>query len=123
MHKTRNIMTLALAGLVLVGPAVAQRPEEPDNSRQNKTARPTADQQKENKADRDLAQEVRRSLSSDKSLSTYAHNVKVIVQDGTVTLNGPVRSEEEKAAVESKAKQIAGVSNVVNDLTVAPQKK
>ncbi len=48
------------------------------------------------------------ALVKDKSLSTYAHNVKIIVQDGIVTLKGPVRSEEEKRAVEEKAAEAAG---------------
>jgi len=55
---------------------------------------------------------------SDKSLSTSAHNVKVISQHGNVTLKGTVRSEEEKKAIQDKAASVAGASNVVNDLTV-----
>jgi osmotically-inducible protein OsmY len=45
---------------------------------------------------------------SDKSLSTDAHNIKIIAQDGNVTLKGPVKSEEEKQALESKAAEVAG---------------
>ena len=59
----------------------------------------------------------------DKSLSTYAHNIKIITTDGMVTLKGPVRSEEEKSAIEVKARQIAGDSNVTNNLTVGPPKQ
>ena len=56
----------------------------------------------------------------DKSLSTYAHNVKIVAQGGTVTLKGPVKSEEEKAAIEQKATQVAGSSaKIQNDLQVA----
>jgi hyperosmotically inducible periplasmic protein len=84
----------------------------PDNTEVNKRDRsqsePTADQQKENKSDRELARQVRRALVKDKSLSTYAHNVKVIAQNGTVTLKGPVQSDEEKQAVEAKAAEAAG---------------
>jgi osmotically-inducible protein OsmY len=98
-------------------PASAQ----PDNTRANKGTTPTADQQKETATDREMAQKIRKSLTSDKSLSTYAHNVKVIVQNGTVTLQGPVRSDDEKAAVEAKAKEVAGSSSVQNELTVAPK--
>ena len=75
-----------------------------------------------NKEDRTLTQQIRKSITEDKSLSTYAHNVKIISQNGTVTLRGPVRSEDEKAAVEAKAKAIAGVTAVNNELTVAPKK-
>jgi hyperosmotically inducible protein len=54
----------------------------------------------------------------DKSLSAYAHNVKVISQKGMVTLRGPVRSDEEKSTVEAKAAEIAGKDNVTNQLEV-----
>jgi hyperosmotically inducible periplasmic protein len=98
----------------------------PDNTATNKQDRdqasPTADQQKENTSDRKKTQAIRRAIMQDKSLSMYAHNVKVIVQDGKVTLKGPVRSEEEKAAIASKATETAGDANVDNQLTVAPPK-
>jgi osmotically-inducible protein OsmY len=58
----------------------------------------------------------------DKSLSTYAHNVKIVTQGGSVTLKGPVRSEEEKHMVEAKATEIAGAGHVTNELSVAPAK-
>jgi len=59
----------------------------------------------------------------DKSLSTYAHNVKIISQHGKVTLKGPVRSDEEKKSIEDKATEVAGAGNVTNQLTVKPEKK
>jgi hyperosmotically inducible periplasmic protein len=77
--------------------------------------------QKMNSVDQDLAKKVRKAIASDKSLSTYAHNVKVIARDGTITLKGPVRSEEEKATLEAKATEIAGAGKVTNELTVAPK--
>jgi hyperosmotically inducible periplasmic protein len=90
----------------------------PDNTRMNQRDRnpsePTADQQKENKSDRELTREIRRAIEKDKSLSTYAHNIKVIAQNGTVTLKGPVKSEQEKQAIESKAAEVAGGADKVN---------
>jgi osmotically-inducible protein OsmY len=91
------------------------------NQRDRNAAEPTADQQKENQSDRDLTKQVRRSLIGDKSLSTYAHNVKVISQNGKVTLKGPVRSEEEKATVLSNAAQVAGKANITDEITVVPK--
>ena len=82
----------------------------------------TADKQKMNPADRDLTKKIRASLHSDSSLSTYAHNIKIISQDGKVTLKGPVRSDDEKSAIEAKATEVAGAGNVTNQLTVAPPK-
>jgi hyperosmotically inducible protein len=121
-------VTCLLAGLLTLGPNLtnaqdssAQQPA-PDNTKVNdrdrNRAEPTADQQKENQPDREIARKIRRSLVQDKSLSTYAHNVKVIAQDGMVTLKGPVRSDEEKNAVEAKAAQIAGKDKVTSQLEV-----
>jgi hyperosmotically inducible periplasmic protein len=92
--------------------------QEPDNTSANKQGGTTADQQKENSADRDLAQKIRQSINSDKSLSTYAHNVKVIVRNGKVLLKGPVQSEDERQQIVGKAADLAGGGNVTNKLTV-----
>jgi hyperosmotically inducible periplasmic protein len=93
-----------------------------DNTRVNKRDRnqteSTADQQQENASDRELVRQIRRALVRDKSLSSEAHNVKVIAQNGTVTLKGPVESEPEKLAVEAKARQIAGVDKVTSEIQV-----
>ncbi len=69
----------------------------PDNSAQNKAQGTTSDQQKENTADRMTTKKVRQALIADKSLSTYAHNVKIVTQNGVVTLKGPVGSRGRKA--------------------------
>ena len=89
------------------------------NQRDRNTSEPTADRQKENPTDRQLAQQIRKALMKDKSLSTDAHNVKVIAQNGMVTLKGPVKSDEEKQAVESNAAQIAGSDKVTSEIQVA----
>lgn len=91
------------------------------NQRDQNASEPTADQQKDNRSDLEITKEIRKSLIGDGSLSTYAHNVKVISQNGKVTLKGPVRSEEEKATVLSKAAQIAGQNNINDDLSVVPK--
>jgi hyperosmotically inducible periplasmic protein len=93
-----------------------------DNTKMNERDRnpnePTADRQKDNRSDREITQQVRKAIVKDKSLSTYAHNVKVITQNGMVTLKGPVRSEEEKKAIEAKAAEVAGQDKVTNQLDV-----
>ena len=102
-----------------------QNPAAPDNTRVNQRDRnantPTADRQQNARPDRDVTKQIREAIIADKALSTYAHNVKVITQNGQVTLRGPVRSEEEKRAIEVKAAEIAGEGNVVSDLTVKPK--
>jgi hyperosmotically inducible periplasmic protein len=131
-HDLRSSLKMFLCACVLTttcGLAIgqdssAQQPA-PDNTKvnqrdKNKTE-PTADQQKENQPDRELARQIRRSIVQDKTLSSYAHNVKIIAQNGTVTLKGPVRSDEEKSAVEAKAAEIAGAEKVTSQLEVKPK--
>src|SRR5690349_13153655 len=96
--KSKITTTLALSMLLLGGASFAAQQDMPsrqDNTKVNKRdrnkAEPTADQQTENRSDRDIAKDIRKAIVDDKSLSTYAHNVKVIVQNGSVTLKGPVR--------------------------------
>ena len=97
----------------------AQTATAPDNSAQNKAPGSTADQQSDRKSDMAITRKIRRSIIADKSLSTYAHNVKIITRHGTVTLKGPVKTEDEKQAVASKAEAVVGnASKVSNQLTV-----
>jgi len=91
------------------------------NSQDRNKASPSADQQKDNRSDREITQQIRRSLVKDKSLSTYGHNVKVITQNGQVTLKGPVRSDEEKRTIEAKAAEVAGENKVTSELNIKPQ--
>jgi len=96
----------------------------PDNTKSNKVdhsnSAATADAQTNKSSDIDLTKRIRKSVMADKALSTYAHNVKIVAVNGTVTLNGVVRSEQEKSALEMKAAAVAGKDNVINDLKVAP---
>jgi hypothetical protein len=136
------LRSLALALVVAVGflcsPLVVRaepqdRPAPPDNRSVNKdntavnksdraAGAPTADQQSNAKSDLEMTRQIRRAILSDKSLSTYAHNIKIITQHGQVTLKGPVRTEEEKTAVEAKATGVAGAANVTNQVSVVPRK-
>jgi hyperosmotically inducible periplasmic protein len=113
---------LSSLGFVRAQDSTATQPPA-DNTATNKRDRnqsePTADQQKNNKSDRELARQIRRALVKDKSLSTNAHNVKVIAKDGTVILKGPVQSDQEKQAVEAKAAEVAGSSaNIHSEIDV-----
>ncbi|UFS71476.1 BON domain-containing protein [Geomonas sp. RF6] len=123
-------VAFALSAVVAVsapitGFAQSDTGTEPDNTRVNKEMRQkgTADQQKENPADRKMTQQIRKAITKNKSLSTKAHNVKIITRGGQVSLRGPVKSEEEKQIVEQAATQVAGEGKVTNELTVAPEKK
>ncbi len=92
---------------------------EPDNSAKNKVHPKTADQQSEASEDRMMTKKIRQAIMADHSLSMYAHNVKIITQDGEVTLKGPVHSEDEKSSIASKAAGVAGSQDKVhNELTI-----
>jgi len=95
----------------------------PDNTGRNvrdrDDATKTPGDQSENEADRTITQNVRKALTDDDSLSTDGKNVKVITNDGNVTLRGPVKTDKEKSEIENKAKQIAGVKRVDNQLEIA----
>ena len=102
--------------------AAAQADNTKVNARDRAKGAVTADQQKNDAADRQATQKIRQSLMRDKGLSTYAHNVKIVAQSGQVTLKGPVRSEAEKQAVEARAIEVVGAGHVVNELSIAPVK-
>ena|ERR1700759_212691 len=93
-----------------------------DNTKVNKQDRsqsePTADNAKNNTSDRELMRQIRHDVISDKSLSTYAHNVKIVAQGGKVTLKGVVHSDDEKKTIEDLARKHAGDTNVTNEITV-----
>jgi hyperosmotically inducible protein len=135
VKSTRHavILSLLFVGTLFTSPGwrsttnvLAQQAPAPDNTKTNQRDRSdnaaTADQQKENRSDRELARRIRRAIVKDKSLSTYAHNVKVVVQNGAVTLKGPVRTEEDKKAIEGKATEAAGEGKVTSELEVQPEK-
>jgi|SRR5579884_903604 len=120
-----TVLAMALALLAPFGIMRAQdEGTKPDNTKVNRRDRNksevTADQQKDNRDDRQIAKDIRRAIVKDKSLSTYAHNIKIIAENGGVTLKGPVRSEEEKRTVEAKAAEIAGHRNVKSEISIAP---
>ncbi len=95
-------------------------PPMPDNTAKNKDydATKTPLDQNENAADIKITADIRRAIMDDKAMSTNAQNCKVITEKGMVTLRGPVDSQAEKDSVEAKAKAVAGVTRVDNQLEV-----
>jgi hyperosmotically inducible periplasmic protein len=122
----KNFLSALLAASLVANVSVlaAQQtaPPPPDNTKVNKQGGQTADQQSQSKADLALAQKIRQAIVKDKTLSTNAHNCKVVTHDGAVTLRGPVNSAQEKTAIEKIAVGIAGDGKVTNDLTIKPSK-
>jgi len=93
------------------------------NSRDQLSYEMTADQQSMDKKDEDLIRRIRREIVRDKSFSTYAHNVKIISSGGVVTLKGPVRTQEERQKIITKAQNFAGAANIIDEMDVVPMAK
>jgi hyperosmotically inducible periplasmic protein len=119
MMCTRVILSIAFCAASMAVAQTSDSATQPDNTKINQRDRdpnqPTADQQKNNRSDRMLTKDIRRSIMADKSLSTNAHNVKIISQNGIVTVKGPVNSDDEKRAVIAKAIAVAGSADKVTD--------
>jgi hyperosmotically inducible periplasmic protein len=128
MRNTLLAMLLALAALPACKSNTNERPAADNTARNDQAARspsdpataakPTADNAVNSDADRELTQSIRKAVMDDGSLSTNAHNCKIIVQDGTVTLSGPVASEAERTKLEQLATAQAGGRKIVNQLEV-----
>lgn len=114
------VMVAALAAWV---PATWAADPPADNSGKNVRDRQdssvTSGDQSNVKSDIAITQAIRKAVVSDKGLSTNAHNVKIIIKNGVVTLRGPVNSAEEKSTVAAKAEAVAGVKKVNNQLEIA----
>ncbi len=116
IQKAKSALTISI--LMCAGSAVYAQVQ-PDNTAVNQRDRnasePTADQQKMNAADQQLSASIRKQIMEDKSLSTDAHNIKIISQNGEVTLKGPVKSEDERRSVLAKARANTGDDKKVHD--------
>lgn len=121
---TSFALLLALGAITLLARSNEPKPKADDsrvNQRDQKQGEATAGQQKRTAGDRDLAAKIRRSLMADKSLSLYAHNVKIISQNGIVTLKGPVRTDLELQTILANTVEITGnLNKIVNEMAVAP---
>jgi hyperosmotically inducible periplasmic protein len=100
---------------------------EPDNTKRNSSEQnkntDTAEKQTNSKDDLALTQKIRQAVMKDGSLSMNAKNVKIIAQDGTISLKGPVESQQEKDTIATAAGEIAGKDKVDNQLEVKAANK
>jgi hyperosmotically inducible protein len=128
VQKEHSMRHLALITLIVVGIIGCDRPTttksttaSPDNTRVNVRDRhsnaKTPIDQDENKTDVDITANIRKKVV-DTEMSVNAQNVKIITQDGTVTLRGPVKSAEEKKQIEDIASSVAGANRVVSQIEV-----
>ncbi len=114
MTINRIFLALPVASVLLAYQA--------DNTERNKRDRSgntmTAEKQGNGKADVDLVARLRKAIIDDKALSTNAHNVKIVVNDGRIWLRGPVASEAEKTRVEALVKESSGGKTATSSLEV-----
>ncbi len=93
----------------------------PDNTKINKRDRDartvTPMDQSNSQADVDITQAIRKSIMK-QELSTNAKNIKVITQNGEVTLRGPVNSDAEVEKIIQLAKAVPSVKTLHNELEV-----
>jgi len=119
----KKVATLAVAlGLSAATLAVAENYPADNtgkNTRDKSGSTLTAGDQSNSAKDVAITQEVRKAIVADDALSTNAKNVKVITVSGVVTLRGPVNSAAEKATVAEKARTVAGVARVDDQLEIA----
>lgn len=129
MRRLVSWLLACVLGLGVSVSAQTTKPQTPSpdntgiNKRDKDPSQPTAGQQKENQPDREISRQIRRSLTQDKDLSTYAKNIKIITQDGNVTLRGPVHSDVEKKTIEAKANEIAGAGHVKSEIQIVAAKE
>jgi len=113
---------LLCLGLALASGCSGDEKHAADNTAQNardksgQTVTPT--DQSESEADRAITQNVRKALVDDKALSVNAKNIKVVTQNGKVTLRGVVETAEEKKNIEAKVRAVTGVTNCDDQLEV-----
>lgn len=119
---TQRIPTLFLLALAAAAPAFAQDASKVDNTEINQRDRhaenTTPMDQPNATEDIRVAAAVRKAIVADSSLSTMAHNVKLVADRGVVTLRGPVKNDVEKSRVEALAQGVTGVSKVENQLDI-----
>ncbi len=94
-------------------------PPAPNNAQaQNGGAAPTPMDQGNNATDLKITQQIRKQVVGDSALSWTAKNVKIITQNGKVTLRGQVKSDDERKSIEATADKVVGNANVDNQLQV-----
>jgi hyperosmotically inducible protein len=114
---------LALACLSAVSlVAMAADEKKPDNTATNERDRSgetqTSGDQSNSSTDLKITQAIRQALMKDSELSTTAKNIKIITDNGQVTLRGPVKNAQEKAKIDQLARSAAGGAKIDDQLDV-----
>lgn len=128
MHTPFLFASVLLAGVLTAAAVNAQTVDSASKQDATNTKANAADRNTDAKTPLDQANDqesidvtasIRRAVLQDKSLSTSAHNVKIVTDGNVVTLRGPVASAEEKKRVESLAVKAATGKQVRNEISIA----
>ena len=121
MKRTLVALT-CLSAFSLEALAADNKKAEPDNTATNERDRSgeskTSGDQSNSSADLKITQDIRRALMKDSELSTTAKNIKIITDNGQVTLRGPVKNAQEKAKIDQLARSAAGGAKIDDQLDV-----
>jgi len=128
MHTSLLFSAALLTGIFAVSAVNAQTVDsatrrDADNTKANATDRnPDSTTPLDQSNDKDaiaVTAGIRKAVLADSSLSTSAHNVKIVTNGNVVTLRGSVESADEKKRIESLATQSATGKQVRNEISVA----
>ena len=121
MKRTLVALT-CLSAFSLAALAADNKKTEPDNTATNERDRSgetkTSGDQSNSSADLKITQDIRQALMKDSELSTTAKNIKIITDNGQVTLRGPVKNAQEKAKIDQLARSAAGGAKIDDQLDV-----
>lgn len=113
--------TMSSDGATTTSTTTAVNDKDADNTKKNERDRYgtlTPGNQGNSSSETKITADIRKGLMSSKSLSFTAKNAKVITVGSKVTLRGVVKTDAEKAEIESVAKSTPGVGEVDNQLEV-----
>ena len=119
----RTLLTLAcLSTVSLAVMAADDEKTKPDNTAINERDRSretqTSGDQSNSSADIKITQAIRQALMKDSELSATAKNIKIITNNGQVTLRGPVKNAHEKTKIDRLARSAAGGGKIDDQLDV-----
>ena len=118
----QTLLVLACLSTVSLAAMAGDDKTKPDNSAINERDRSgeteTSGDQSNSSADLKITQAIRQALVKDSELSMTAKNIKVITNNGQVTLRGPVKNAQEKAKIDQLAKSAAGGAQIDNQVDV-----
>ena len=118
----QTLLVLACLSTVSLTAMAGDDKTKPDNTAINERDRSgeteTSGDQSNSSADLKITQAIRQALVKDSELSLTAKNIKVITNNGQVTLRGPVKNAQEKAKISQLAKSAAGGAQIDNQVEV-----